>query len=247
MAFPVAARGRITQRGKPELLANLLTYWPLDEMSGSRVDVHGGYTLSEVGTLGYGGGLAYPNAALYDMTADNALTRSLASCALINFSQSTPFTIAAWLYLTAESGGPDTPAYYRSILNINGGSAFGGGYTIHTTAGRQIYCVLGNTGGTAYNLHTGHFLALNTWQLFAWTHNAGSLMYYLDGATVTDENAIGFAAASAGNFYVGIKAGASYVFDGRMGPVMMFNRALATSELNWLYNGGLGRTYEVLV
>lgn len=233
----------------PALLASLLAYWPLSEAGGQRYDLHANALhLSEVGTLGAATGLVYLNAAAYDMDTDHGLTRSLAQSALLNFDSTTPFTIAVWLYLTDNTGGPDSPDYYRTILSLNGGSSFGGGYHIQTTNGAQIYFAIGKTGGPPqYTWHTPHYLMLNQWSLFGLAYADGIFTAYLDASDASDNlGAYAFTAATSGAFYVGIKGGNAQVWDGRMGPLLVFNKALDASEFAWLYNAGAGRTYAAL-
>ena len=234
----------------PPLLTDLLVYWPLSEASGNRSDLHtNGYTLTQVGTLGSAAGHVYDLAGDFDMDTDHGLTRARADAPLINFDSSTPFTIVTWMLLDNVSGGPDSPTYYRTLVTFNAGSSWTGGYHIQTTAGGQIYVSLGKTGSVEH--YTNHVadsvLALDAWHMFAWTHDAGELVYYLDGSIIdTDTNAYPFVAAIEGNFYIGIRYGSVQVWDGQIGPVAMFSKALGKAELDWLYNGGAGRSYAEL-
>jgi hypothetical protein len=229
----------------PTLLSSLIAYWSCNEEGGTRADSHeNGYHLSASGTVGTATGLVYPKAALFDMTVDGALSRLRAASPLINFDSSTPYTFAAWLYLTSESGGPDTPTFYRYIMGMNGGSSFGGGYQVFSTSGKQLFMTLGKTGGPPqYSRHLNLYLTLDTWSLFTWSHDAGALTWRLDGASDSDTNTYPFVAANSGDFFIGAKFGNLNVWDGRMGPIMFFNKALDATEYQWLYNGGAGQTY----
>ena len=148
-----------------------------------------------------------------------------------------------------STGGPDSPDYYKYIVTFGDGSPFSGGHRFQITNQGKIYAVLGKTGGPpAYDYHTTFKLTLNTWQLFAWTHNANALVYYLDGTTESDTNAIAFTAAKSGNFRVGCRASdpVQFNYDGRLGPIAVWDRALSTAELDTYRNGGAGLTYAQL-
>ena len=245
-----AAALRRGSEGGPQngLLTGLLTYWALDETSGSRADSHeNGYTLSEGGTLGTADGLVYAKAALFAADADNYLIRARASAPLLNFNSSTPFTIAVWCYPTAWAAGSDSPDYYRFMVSFNDGSYAAGGYELKTTNGGQVHVLLGKTGGVPqYSYHTTLYATLNAWQLVAWTHNSGSLLYYLNGSTVTDTNSYAFTSATGHDFRIGISKFDKYNYAGRLGPVAIWSRALSVSELGAFYNGGSGLTYAEL-
>jgi len=239
------------------LLNGLLVYWPLSEESGNRADLHSnGYTLTEGGTLGADTGLVYPKAAVFAAGADNYLTRALAGCALINFSAATPFTIAVWCYPTAFDTGADAPTYYRQILNMNLASPFGGGYLLQSTTTLDAthysaYVQIGKTGGPPpFSHHTGMPLGFvaNAWHLVAITHNANVFVYYMNGNTETDTNEIAFTAASGGELSIGIRSPSTPTqnYDGRLGPIAMWNRALSVAQLNAFYNAGAGMAYAQL-
>jgi hypothetical protein len=238
----------------PSLLANLVAYWPLSEASGQRNDLHtNALHLSEVGTLGADTGLVYANAADFDMTADNALTRLYANVAAINWGPGDAFTIVVWCYPTALTGGPDSPDYYRYLYSLNGGSYNGGGYRMQTTSAGQIYIEMGNTGGDPGDTISWHVpdvaLSLNSWQMVTFSYDGptGAAACSRNAGTAsTTTNTHPFTAATSGNFMVGCSATPAYVWDGRIGPLTMFDKVLSASEITWLYNSGAGRTYAVL-
>lgn len=248
--YPVAARGRATN-GRPSLLKNLVAYWPMNEVSGSRADAQeNGLHLTDENSVSSGTGLAYANAADFDMATDQWLWRARADSAAVNFASS--FSIVAWTFPTAFTGGPDSPSYYRMIVSMNYGSGFTGGYKIQTTASGQLYLVLGGNGNQGWSWHVdAPYCTLNQWQMVAWTFNyaTGDVACGLNGnlATTVNPNPEYFKPANSGVFSIGgWVEGASHVFDGRIGPVAMWDRPLTSSEIMWLFNGGAGRAYEVL-
>lgn len=249
--YPVAARGRTATRGRPLLLENLVAYWPLDALSGTRNDAHtNGLHLTDENSVSSGAGITYAAAADYDMTIDQWLWRAHADSAAVNFASS--FSIVAWTYPTAFTGGPDSPAYYRMIVSFNYGSGFNGGYKIQTTAAGQLYLVLGGNSNQGWSWHVdAPYCTLNEWQMVAWTFDyaTGDVACGLNGnlATTVNPNPEFFKPASSGVFSIGgWVEGAVHIFDGRIGPVAMWNRTLTLSEIGWLYNGGQGRAYETL-
>lgn len=234
----------------PSLLANLVAYWPLSEASGNtRADAHSnGYDLTETGTLATDTGHIYAAAADFDMTADNWLTRQYANSALINFGAGDAFSLVLWCRPTAFTGGPDSPEYYRIFCSLNYGSYNSGGYVFQTTAAGQFYINLGNTMSDPVDTlgwHTGLSCTLNQWQMVAFTYDdsTGAAVARINTNTASTTNTHPFVAASSGDFYVGGRGNGQYVYDGMIGPFMFFDKVLNATELDWLYNGGVGRAY----
>lgn len=230
------------------LLNGLVTYWALDEDSGNRADLHtNGYTLTEVGTVSNAAGLVYAKASLFAMADDMALMRTRANAALINFNKTTPFTVMAWTYPTAFTGGPDTPQYYRNIFSFNFASYNSGGWQIMTTGNGQLYLGLGSTGGigTDYTWHIpAPYRVLNQWNFIVISRNGTTITARQDATVQTDIDGLDtFASASAGDFYIGTRAGTTNVFDGRLGPMAIWNRALSSADMDALYNAGAGLPY----
>jgi len=220
----------------------------MDEAAGDRADAHeNGYTLTDSGGgVGSAAGLVYANAAVFAEGVDDYFTRARADSALINFSSSTAFTMAYWIYPTSFAGGPDAPNYYKTWASFNGASSFTGGWYIMSTNAGQAYIQFGKTGGPPqFQWHTGLTCTLNGWQLVAVTHDSNAVVAYRNGSTTETTNAFAFTAATAGAFEVGIRS-SNYNMDGRMGPVAMWNRALSVAELDLFYNGGAGIAYADL-
>jgi len=88
----------------------------------------------------------------------------------------------------------------------------------------------------------------NAWHLIALTHDSNDFLWYMNGDTETDTNAIAFTAASGGQLSIGIRSPSTPTqnYDGRLGPIAMWNRALSVAELNIFYNAGAGLAYAQL-
>lgn len=232
-------------------LIGLVTYWPLSEASGNRADVGGNaYTLTDTGAVPSADGVLYAKAADFDMTVDKYLTRARADAALINFGVADAFTLAAWVYPTAWSGGPDAPDYYRTVMSFNGGSSIDGGYRFISTSGGQLYVKVGSSAGIGFGFawHTGLTFTLDQWQLVivAYDGPSGAAVARINTSQATDTNAdaANFIAATDGNFSIGAQEDVSgHVYDGRIGPAMIWSRVLSSAEMTALYNSGAGWPY----
>lgn len=218
---------------------NLISYWKLDEASGTRVDsvVASGNDLTSNATVGQTTG-KIGSAAQFNKASSRYLSRtSNASlqCGDIDF------TLAGWFYLDSDSTvlfGKDTntPAnsrdYTADVINISPGVS-------------KLRFYLG--GGASSIVTDGTSLSLSTWYFFAVWHdstlntvntqvNAGTAVSAAEG-TIFD--------VSSAEFRIGARAYAAFegYFDGRIDEVGFWKRVLTAAERTTLYNGGAGMTY----
>ncbi len=233
-----------------DLRQGLVCFWPLDEASGNRYDDGpNAYTLTDTGSVPSAAGQVYTLAADFDMLSDMCLTRTLANSALVNFGPTNGFTLAAWCYPTAFTGGPDSPAYYRHLFSMCGGGYSYGGYRLFTSASGQIVFTQGSVSGLGTNnlWHSAHYCVLDTWQLVIAAYHAptGQITCRLNTTEDIDvnANAATFAAGAVGAFYVGSYNATQHVYDGRIGPAMIWRRVLTPAEMDALYRAGRGLTF----
>ena len=220
------------------LLTNLISYWALDEASGTRVDVHGGHDLTDNNTVGVGTGLVYGSAADFDAASNEWL--SVTDHADLSVGD-IDFTVAAWVKLADKStnrdicGKGDGDDQEYSLQYIAASDRFK--WTVYTATGfSSPTAILADSIGSP---------STGVWYLvFGW-HDASENEVTIRVNTV--DNAAAHTTGcydSNASFTVGI-ANTNFpgYMDGLIGPVMFWKRILTLDELLEVYNGGAGLTY----
>jgi hypothetical protein len=243
---------RYNQSGGPSsLIQGLITYWRLEELSGTRFDAFGTNHLTDNNTVQQAVGIIN-NAALFDPANSEYL--SLAHNATIAFT--TGFSCSFWVYFNSNA----------TLQNIINKSTFPNprGWNIEITPSMgtvQVYVTddpnVGGSGpfGLASNILGSVFLSLATWYNFV-------IVY--DGTGVSDDDKLkvyansvnqaplsflvpGIPAAlsplSTGDFNIGQWPALGRFADARVDEVSLWNRPLTQAEIDKLYNGGVGNPY----
>ena len=242
MPYPVAAvRGKILQvsTGPSGLLTNLISYWTLDEASGTRVDsvVASGNDLTDnntvtqaAGKVGNAGQFVEANLE-YLSRADNALLST----------GDIDFTFAGWFYLDAIP-----TAAGNDILGKFATNEIEHAVELYRAAGQDHFrfFVSSNGTGATGDLDNIETMATATWHFFVVWHDsvANTINSQLNNGTVRS------AAYSAGvqdgtaAFNIG-RAVTTRYFNGRIDEVPFWKRVLTATERTNLYNSGNGVTY----
>jgi hypothetical protein len=225
------------------LLTGLVAYWPLEEASGTCYDS----TANAYNLTNFGGGLTYRTGAaistyaiyFYNSTSYaargtgiNALTGASFSCWVI-FQQLPSTTLAdQYIFRNSHLGSPYT--CFDLILS-------------YPRSNRWEFSVTDNLNGRFYLSSGTDYPSASTWYHIVCTVEVGGNMYlYINGSgtsysmaaptnnllTVDDQTTLG-------NGYQGDTRG---VF-GTIDEPAFWNRALTSSEVDLLYNGGGGRVY----
>lgn len=223
--------------GAVDLKTDLVSWWSLDETSGTRYDSHGTNDLTTV-SASYATGKV-GNAA--DLERDSSNYLQAADSDSLSMT-STDFTFAAWV--NTESFGTES----RAIL------------TKYTTAGNQreyelslntsnIPALIISTDGIGFTIVSGaSALSNGAWYfVVGWFTTSNNYAYLQTNlGSVTSENIFGTAYSGTAAFAIGRRAGGSSWFDGLIDEVAIWKRALSTGERTWLYNSGNGRAYSEL-
>jgi hypothetical protein len=215
---------------------NLLHYWELEEASGTRVDSHGSLNLTDVNTVGVTTGVK-GNAASFV----GANSESLLSTTPIAFSQGVPLTYNFWVYLASTS---QRGIFFEDSSWRNGddGFAVGVGNTDFDGNGNNLILVQwgiayrnAGTIGTGWHMITAIVRSDSYVELYL----DGSLVYTTPNAIVPFQN---------WDFTIGSSFGTTVypLRDGSIDEFAIWNVALSTANLTWLYNSGAGRTYADL-
>ncbi|MCC6618787.1 MAG: LamG domain-containing protein [Chloroflexi bacterium] len=217
---------------------NLVAWWAMDEASGSRADSHtGGLTLTDNNTVAAAAG-KHGNGADFESANSESLSRNDGS----EFDMLTgDWTLAGWIKLESA------PASNFSI------------FSKYLTTGEQRAILFNkNTSNvltfTTYSLGTATpvdtlastfgALSAGVWYFVAIYHDATNDIKGIRVNATLDT--VGYAAGvfdSTFLFLFGRTGGSTNYFDGVMDEMCLWNKVLSADELDWLYNGGTGRTY----
>jgi len=222
------------------LTDNIVSYWKLDEASGNAADSVGANTLTNSNATYAAGKIN--NGAVF-----NGTTAILSSSAFA--VPTTALTFSAWINAdTLPSSG-----VLAAVISKYTTAAQTGG----------VYILLYNDGGTqkihftAYNSSTGldatasktQTLSTSTWYYLVGTYTtAGGTKLYINGTEVATNTDTGDLFNPSGRVLtVGCQNydGSNNVrfFDGMIDEVGVWSRALSSTEVTALYNGGAGLQY----
>ena len=229
------------------LLQGLVSYWKLEESSGTRVDKRGTVNLTANNTPGnaagptnLGNAAAFVRASSQDLSATSPVCDSVAGTAA-------SFTVGGWVYYTAvpqpgqvygiinkASGmfGAASVEYSFELAGEAGGSTWT--YRARMSDGVTAIRTLSNTIGMP---------STSTWYnfFFGWDAVAGTIFLSIDNAADLILSAEGSHNGSK-TLYIGSRINAHF-HNGRIDGVGFWNRKLRDTERTRFYNGGRGLEY----
>ena len=210
-------------------------WWSMNEGSASsRVDVVGGYNLSPSGSVPSVAGLV-ANASNVKFS-DGYLERSAG--AFVNHAAS--FTWSGWIKTISGTGGLGVCLVIINTSNDRVSFGFGdNGLSVYFGAELKISNVVVDS------IQSESACAFNVWNHWAFTYNHASqvVKLYINGILTTTNVFSNQFPAFATNTALSITAfnsGEECVFD----ETARFPAVLTASEILYLYNNGLGRSYE---
>jgi len=225
------------------LTTNLVSYYKLDETSGSVLDAQGTNNATNVG--------ATPNETgkintAYDFDGNEYID--------LNFKPdtTTDFTWSTWVYMESQS-----TSYLNSILwasdSTNGqGAAFvvNGQSTGIIGAGSDRYFGMTNS-NNVLNVKSSNIVPLNTWTYLSITfdESESTMKLYYNGVLDSTHTGITTPTVLSGNdAFLGVDGrnpttNRNYDWDGKMDEVGIWDRVLTSTEIAELYNSGDGFAY----
>lgn len=227
---------RFTTGGAPSaLLTGLVSYWNLNETSGTRADSHGSNDLTDNATVGNNTGKV-SNAA--DFVSANSEFLSHASNSDLQTGD-IDFTFALWFYRTGSGS--------QVILakDVDGSRE----YTLDVTGGGALRWYYSGGGEVTFNeISSATSISTDTWYFVVVWHDAAGNTWNIqvNNGTADSIGTSGNAPPSASAvFEIGAReyVGAEGFFDGRVDEVGFWKRVLTTDEKTSLYNSGSGTTY----
>lgn len=228
---------------------NLVSYWKLDESSGNAADATPtGNTLTNNNVVSYASAVIN-NGAFMARASHQCLSITNASQTGLNITGD--MTVAGWVnYASLPGSGME----YPFAVKIFGGSANNRqyNYTFKNNAGTlQLQAGLNPTssgsGGFTILKTVDWTPSTSTWYHIAYvfTNSAGSVDFYVNGAQQgTTQTGYGSGIFSGDStFLLGSDDPTDENIDGAIDEVGVWSRSLSSSEINQLYNGGIGLTY----
>lgn len=220
------------------LKTSLISYWKLDEASGTRNDSHGSNHLTDNNTVGSTTGII-SNGANFITANSEYLSR--ASNASLQMSGNTNFTISAWVNMTSNADysfvAKDDDASNSRDFNLGFTTGGGLGILFHIQSAGVLYVASSAIGSTS------------TWyHLIAWydSSNGQCHLRINDATTYNSSTGATGADASSAEFRIGAReyAGFESYMGGIIDEVGLWKRKLTSQEMTDLYNGGSGLPYS---
>jgi hypothetical protein len=223
---------------KIALTDNLVSYWKLDETSGTRYDsTDTNNDLTDNNTVTYDTG-KIENAAKFTRTNSESL--SIADASQTGLDPTGDFSISLWMsktsdfqmaFVTKEAAG-SRALEFMIYSNVNGGKPF---CYINDTSYVEGTTNLGYAGAWHHIVLTYDYV----------TSGTSVMKMYVDGSLEgTTSNAVGPLTNSTAAFYIGARGGYSdNYFNGLIDEVGYWSRTLTQAEVTSLYNSGNGLAY----
>ena len=224
---------------------NLVSWWELNETSGTRYDAHGTNHLTDNNTVLYGTG-KQGNCADFEDTNSEYL--SITNAAQTGLSPTGDFSVSAWF--KAES--QPASGYEFAIVSKTAGGA-GGSYMftyLNSSGTYKLYAALYDSSAPGTNVN--YFSAAQTLSNGTWYHLAfvvtaasGKVEFFVNGSSigsVTDASMNDINTCTA-PFNIGAFNSSNRFMDGILDEVGFWSRALTSTEVTSLYNSGNGLSY----
>lgn len=226
------------------LLTNLISFWEMEEASGTRVDavVASGNDLTDNATVTQNPGKV-GNAAQF--TLANSEWLSHVSNASLQFGD-IDYTFTAWVYLDTK---PE--ATNQNIMGKNNGTAEQWLFYNNDAGEDRFRFVIYNGVGTVVADQTASAFgspSTATWYFaVGWFDSVGGNIFIsINNGTVNSSAKTGTPGTNSVTFGVGAKDAAATPFSGRIDQVAIWKRVLTAAERTWLYNSGNGRAFSEL-
>lgn len=227
------------------LTTGLVSYWELEETSGTRTDSHGSNDLTDNNTVTSGTGIIGNGA---DFTASNSESLSITDASQTGLDITGDISISFWVNIETD---PVSSGAMFFIDKGNTGGASTRGYMvyIYESSGNIIlrFQYWDNDGATraeatnAITASTGLNHVVCTADV-----SVPSATIYVDGSSVATASVTSATAINntTQNFQIGSESGGSIsFFDGIIDEVGIWTKVLTTGEIADLYNSGSGLPY----
>jgi len=213
---------------------NLISWWALNEASGTRNDSHSTNHLTDNNTVTSSAGVQ-SNAANFVSANSEYLSRADNTALSVG---DIGFTFCGWFYLSSKTGNPTAIS--------KGSSEYAIRYA--TTPDRFQFSIYDGSTSNAVNANALGSPGTSTWYFVCAWHDADNNTINIQvnaGTTNSTAHSTGVADGAA-VFTISSLIGTSQYWAGLIDEVAFYKRVLTDDERSWLYNSGAGRTYADL-
>ena len=215
------------------LTDSLISWWSLDETSGTRADSHGSNDLTDTNTVGYATG-KQSNGGDFVRTSSEYLSHASNSDLTTG---DIDWTIAYWVKFDVVN------VYQAVVSKWNGAGEFWIGLSYEGKA--RFYAE--KSSGYA-DLYSTASLSADTWYFItAWFDSTNDLIYIQINDATPESTACTDIRTDTKNWLIGAaSSGSGDQVDGVVDEVGFWKRLLTSDERNQLYNSGNGVSYADL-
>lgn len=222
------------------LTDNLVSYWELEESSGTRVDSHGSNDLTDNNTVLSLTGVQ-GNAA--DFEHDSSETLSTSTAGTLNITGDISFSL--WIKQETATATIGQAGFFSCFGTTTATRKF----ILAMTTGGQIRFDVRNSAGGSDNFQFTHSENIGTWEhiVITWQASSKECKFYLDGSqsgsTQTGTNVAAINSVTSYNYVMGgIRTNLDY-WDGGIDEFGIWDKVLTSTEVSDLYNSGSGLSY----
>lgn len=229
------------------LKTNLVSYWTLDENSGTRADSHGSNDLTDNNTVLSGTGILSNGA---DFEAGNSESLSITDGSQTGLDITGDLTASAWINL--ESSPANNTTYtilQKGTFTTDTGSTKSYGFIYQDIGGTEYLKLQINDIGTGTSTNATHTVTLTPGTFYhvavSYDASAGTCTFYIDGIAVGTGSSLDTSIHDGGGeFAIGAdKQANGFYFDGIIDEVGIWSRILTAGEISNLYNEGNALPY----
>ena len=212
----------------PTLTTNLISYWELEETSGTRNDSHGSNHLTDNNTVTSGTGQV-GTAAFF--TSANSEYLSITDAAQTGLDITTTGSWAYWIKFNTDTD---------AVVLAKYSTGQQGYWLQHQVGTSQRF-----TNSAEIAMDVTATMNTGTWYFCVWTYNSGTATFYLNGTSQGSATNGTSLTNTTAPFELGRinKYNSNYV-DGLMDQVGVWSKVLSGTEITDLYNGGAGLSYS---
>jgi len=224
------------------LATNLVSYWELEEVSGTRTDSHGSNDLTDNNTVGTATGKIGEGA---DFELGNSEYLSITEASQSGLDLTGDHSFAFW-YNPETLLSSGTQTFIDKWLGSGNQRAYL--YRLDNTSNDGVGYQLSSTGSveSSGSLDLGTTLSTGTFYHIAITYNTGGVVTaYLNGVKVDEDTGVATSIFnSSSDVYIGSDTGTGSYMDGVLDETGVWSRTLTAGEVSNLYNSGSGLSYS---
>lgn len=245
LSFTATAGSPTTVSAHSTIPAKLVSYWELEEASGTRTDIAGSNDLTDQNTVTQTTG-KQGNAALF--TAANSEYLSITDAAQTGLGITGDISLGGWVNFASLP--TDGNSMWFAGKWATAGNQRGYRFGISNTSG--VYSLMGSisvsgAGGSAVDEVTHTFSpSTSTWYHVVWTYEASTAVQkiHLNGSEVASATGIRNSIHDSTTIFALGEVNLASHLDGALDEFLVADAVLTSTEVTFLYNSGSGRPYD---